>query len=110
MPVAGVPNLHYIIEFLMMNQVKEIIIATSMHRNKILAFIKSMQYKAVKIDVKVIKSESESFGDALREVADLHCIRDDFVIVRGDIITNINFQESLKMHYFIKQQEQKKEN
>jgi len=40
--------------------------------------------------VKGIKSDSESFGDALREVADLHVMKDDFIVVRGDIITNIN--------------------
>jgi len=34
-PLANVPNLHYVIEFLIMNQIKEIIIASSQHRNKI---------------------------------------------------------------------------
>ena len=46
----------------------------------------------------------------MREVADMHIIKDDFVLVRGDIITNINIQDALKMHYHIKQEEAKKEN
>ena len=36
--------------------------------------------------------------------------QDDFIVVRGDIITNINIHEALKMHYFIKKEESKKEN
>jgi NDP-sugar pyrophosphorylase family protein len=36
MPIANVPILHYVIEFLVMNQVKEIVIATGTHRKEIL--------------------------------------------------------------------------
>ena len=93
-----------------MNQVKEIIIASSQHRLKIQSFVKTQNYKGVKIEVKGIKSDSESFGDALREVADLHVMKDDFIVVRGDIITNINIQDALKMHYNVKALESKKEN
>lgn len=64
----------------------------------------------MRIDVKGIKSESESIGDALREVADLQVMKDDFIVVRGDIITNINIQEALKMHFTVKALENKKEN
>ena len=44
-PVANVPNLHYIIEFLMMNSIKEIIV-TCRHnfREVIRAFVKSKGY------------------------------------------------------------------
>lgn len=72
--------------------------------------MKSQAYKGVKIDVKGIKSDSESFGDALREVADLHVIKNDFVVVRGDIITNINIHDALKQHFHVKALEAKKEN
>ena len=102
MPVANVPNLHYVIEFLVMNQVKEIIIATSQHRGKLVSWVKQQGYKGAKIDVKGIKPESESLGDALREVADLKVLRDDFIVVRSDIITNIDIQDALKMHMHTK--------
>ena len=88
-----------------MNKVKEIIIATGYHRQKIQAYVKNQGYKSVKITTVGIKQEAESFGDALREVADMHIIKDDFILVRGDIITNINLQDALKMHYHIKQEE-----
>jgi len=55
-----------------------------------------MAYKGVKIEVKGIKADSENFGDALREVADLRVLKNDFVVVRGDIVTNINIHDALK--------------
>ena len=35
-------------------------------------------------------------------------IRDDFIVVSGDVVTNINLHEALQMHYFIKNEEDKK--
>lgn len=35
-------------------------------------------------------------------------IKDDFIVVSGDVITNINIHEALQMHYFIKNEEDKK--
>ena len=102
-PVANVPNLHYIIEFLIINKVKEIIIASRYHRDKIAGLDKS--YNKIKIRAIGIKPDAASFGDAMREVAENHLIKDDFIVVRGDIITNIDFQDALKMHYNIKKQE-----
>ena len=46
--------------------------------------------------------DAESFGDSLRTVASMQVINDDFIIVRGDMISNINVHEALKMHYHIK--------
>lgn len=103
--VAGVPNLHYIIEFLVMNEVKEIVIAIrNQHKEAVKDFIKTQGYKGkagaksvtmpgnTKVTVCGISNDAESFGDVLRHVADLDgLIMDDFVVVRGDIITNINF-------------------
>lgn len=44
LPIANVPNLHYIIEFLVANKVKEIIIVTSKFRTSIVNFIKQQNY------------------------------------------------------------------
>lgn len=60
--------------------------------------------------MKKISSSANSIGDALREVHQMSIMRDDFIVVRGDIITNIDLTESLKMHYIAKALEDKKEN
>ena len=84
-----------------MNNVKEIIIASRHHREQINALAKKQGYK-VKIKAVGIKQDALNFGDALREVAEMQIIKDDFVVVRGDMITNINFEDALKMHYTVK--------
>ena len=50
-PVANVPLLHYVIEFLLMNKITEIFIASCSMRSQIDSFIKSQNYKGVKIHV-----------------------------------------------------------
>ena len=88
-PIANVSNLHYIIEFLVLNKVKEVIIATKYHQDKIARMDKN--YNKVKIRAIGVTHDSNSLGDVLREVAENHLIKDDFIVVRGDIITNIDF-------------------
>jgi translation initiation factor eIF-2B subunit epsilon len=48
-PIANIPNIHYVIEFLLNNKVTEIFIASCVHRNQIQAFVNSQGYKGVKI-------------------------------------------------------------
>ena len=111
MPIANVPHIHYVIEFLLMNEVKEIIIATCKNsRTLVDQFVKKQNYKGARIKVVAITTGALSFGDALREVAEMSLIKDDFIVVRGDIITNIVLEDAFKMHYHIKQEEGKKEN
>lgn len=65
--IANIPNLHYVIEFLIMNKVTEVFIATTVHSKQISTFLKSYNYKGIKIyEVKL--EDSHSFGDALREI------------------------------------------
>jgi translation initiation factor eIF-2B subunit epsilon len=67
-PVANIPNLHYVIEFLIMNKVTEIFVASVVHAKQITALLKAMHYKGVKI-VEIRLEDSNSLGDALREIS-----------------------------------------
>lgn len=69
--------------------------------------MKNYNYKGVKINVITLESSS-NFGDALREINQLQTIKNDFVLVRGDIITNANIQEALKEHYRLKNDDKEK--
>lgn len=86
-PLANVPILHYVIEFLLMNKVNEIFIASTTQRSQIDSFIKGQNYKGVKINVISLES-CANFGDALREINQLQTIKEEFLLVRGDLITN----------------------
>jgi len=106
-PVANVPILHYAIEFLLMNKVTEIFIATCTMRGQIDSFVKSMGYKGVKINIISLESCS-NFGDALREINQMQTIKEEFLLVRGDIITNADIQSALKEHFKVKAEDKEK--
>lgn len=52
--------------------------------------------------------DAQSVGDVLRTVNDL--FKNDFLLVRGDIITNIDIHPALKMHYHVQTMESDKKN
>ena len=64
----------------------------------------------LQISIKGIQQNSESFGDTLREIQEMNIFKSDFLVVRGDIITNIDLQEAIKYHFEVKALEEKKEN
>lgn len=93
-PVANTPLLHYVIEFLLMNKVTEIFIAQCTMRGQIDQFLKQQNYKGVKIHVISLES-CGNFGDALREINQMQTINNEFILVRGDLITNADIQGAL---------------
>jgi translation initiation factor eIF-2B subunit epsilon len=92
-----------------MNQIKEIIISSKYNRELIEEHTKKFKQQVKKIKV-VATPDADNFGDSLRTVASMNLINDDFLIVRGDLISNINIHDALKMHYHIREEESKKEN
>lgn len=106
-PLANVPILHYVVEFLLMNKVTEIYIASTTQRSQIDSFIKSQNYKGVKINVISLES-CANFGDALREINQLQTIKEEFLLVRGDLITNADIQGALKEHFRAKAEDKDK--
>ena len=75
-------------------------------------FVNSKDYKnqGVKVSIKAIKQDSDSFGDSLREIQELNIFKTDFLVVRGDIVTNINLKDAIKYHFDMKALEERKEN
>ena len=87
----------------MQNQVRDIfIVAKKSNVTKIQEFIKEQEYKSVKIKVVGMTEDAKNVGDVLRTAMGLNLFKDDFLLVRGDVITNIDVHPALKMHYYIK--------
>ena len=49
-----------------------------------------------------------NFGDALREINQLQSIKEEFLLVRGDLITNADIQGALKEHFRAKSEDKDK--
>jgi len=82
---------------LVTNQINEIYIASAYkpHLEKIKKFILERKLRKT-VKTLTIRSDCESFGDALREVAEHKVLDNDFVVVRGDIITNIDLKPAIE--------------
>jgi len=45
-----------------------------------------------------------SLCEALREISNTFDIRDDFILLHGDIVSNLDLKPALEMHYQAKQE------
>jgi len=99
MPLVNVPCLQYTIEFLASSGVGEIFIFCSSHADKVEAFVQATHWPST-LKIECIKNNScQSAGDALRELDNLGQIRSDpFVLVNGDVVSNINLAPVIAAH------------
>ena len=57
-----------------------------------------------------LTDDAKNIGDVLRQVAENKLIKDDFILVRADTVTNIDVRPAIQMHYKIKELQGRAEN
>jgi len=104
MPVASIPMIDYLIDYLSDNNMEEVYILCTVHAQKISEYVKSQHYKSsrnLKINIVQCK-EATSAGSALRSLLESHgdspLLSEDFVVLRGDVITNMPLEKAIKEH------------
>ncbi len=104
MPVAGIPMLDYLIDYLSDNNIEQVYILCTIHSQRITEYVKSQHYKSyrnLKIHTVACKGAT-SVGAALRSFlehyVDTPIVRDDFIVLRGDVITNVPLDRAIKEH------------
>ena len=128
LPLVNVPMISYTLEFLATNGVEEVFVFCSSHADKVEAYLRESGWLASDAGgdgeggeggggdgggaggdraarpghplVRVVKSKRcTSAGDALRELdREGHIRSDPFVLVSGDVITNIDLASVIKEH------------
>jgi len=104
-PVANTPIILYTLEFLAINDVKEVFLVSAWEPKLLrdsIDYVKEYHKigKQSTLKITYIKLESaQSLADALREVNDSVELRDEFILVMGDIVCNADLTDALKMHY-----------
>lgn len=101
LPLVNCTLLDYTVDFLVSSGVKEIYVFCSYHVEQILNFIKDpvWQGKHSTCSFHPVRSEGcMSLGDALREIDRRASIKSDFILVHGDLVSNIKLDKILKEH------------
>eukprot|EP01135_Chromosphaera_perkinsii_P012451 Nk52_evm62s2657 gene=Nk52_evmTU62s2657 len=101
MPLANVPLLEYTLDFLVAGGVQEVFVFCSTHSDKVRAHLDLIKaqgrFRGVQL-TPIMSQECLSVGDALREIDQLSLIRSDFVLVSGDVVSNMKFDKVLEEH------------
>ncbi|KAI9218258.1 nucleotide-diphospho-sugar transferase [Blastocladiella britannica] len=101
LPLCNVPLIEYTLECLALAQVTEVFIVCCAHSDLIKSYILNSHWNtdASPMAIHVIVSRSSlSMGDVLRELDTKQLIKADFILVSGDVISNLRLDAVVAAH------------
>ncbi|CAK7895706.1 translation initiation factor eIF-2B subunit epsilon [[Candida] anglica] len=101
LPLANVPLIEYTLEFLAKAGVNEVFLMCSSHADQISDYIDKSKWSSKNSPFKVtsiMSLESRSVGDSMRDLDNRGLITGDFLLVSGDVVTNIDFAKAMSVH------------
>lgn len=101
LPLLNVPIIEYTFEFLAISGVQEVILLCRAHADQIKHYIARSRWakatSTMHIQI-VVAPESMSVGDGLREVDARGLIHGDFILVSGDVLSNMDLGRAIEAH------------
>ncbi|ELU00049.1 hypothetical protein CAPTEDRAFT_153443 [Capitella teleta] len=98
LPLANVPVIDYTLEFLNSAGIQETFIFVCSHADQVKAHI-AKRWSQSEMDVQVLVSEDcLSAGDALRDIDAKSVIHSDFVLINGDLVSNVKLIPLIEQH------------
>lgn len=101
LPLVNVPMLEYTLELLARNDVQDIIIFAAAWADQIVAYMNKTRWFHREPELRVtvmVSSQCRSVGDALRHVHESGRIVGDFVLVYGDVVSNLDLKPAIASH------------
>lgn len=100
LPLANVPLIEYTLEFLAKAGVNEVYLMCSSHAEQIQKYVEQLKWatNAAFTVTTIMNLESRSVGDAMRDLDNRGLISGDFLLVSGDVVTNIDFGRVMQFH------------
>ncbi|TDZ28563.1 putative translation initiation factor eIF-2B subunit epsilon [Colletotrichum spinosum] len=104
LPLANTPLIEYTLEFLAMNGVQEVFIYCGSHSEQIENYINTSRWSPLSIrtpftSLQFIRvSDARSIGDFLRDLDGRGIMDGDFILVHGDLVSNISLDGALAAH------------
>ncbi|KTW27685.1 hypothetical protein T552_02125 [Pneumocystis carinii B80] len=99
--LANIPLIEYTFEFLALGGVQEVYIFCHEHGEEIKEYIEKSKWNDIASPFSVqtiISSENLSAGDVLRELDARKWIESDFLLINGDVVSNISLKEVISEH------------
>lgn len=108
LPLVNRPLIDYTVEFLAVAGVSEIFVFCCTHAEDIRSHLKASRWmnptSPVKLHI-IVSEDCPSVGDALRNIDAQSLIRSDFVLVSGDLVSNMHLREVIQKHREIKKRD-----
>ncbi|KAL2865558.1 translation initiation factor eIF2B catalytic subunit epsilon [Aspergillus lucknowensis] len=101
LPLANTPLIEYTFEFLANAGVEEVFLYGGAHSDQLEGYINGSKWRAPSSPFKqftFLKSTSTSVGDVMRDLDGKHLITGDFLVVSGDVISNLPIEGALAKH------------
>ncbi|KNC46723.1 uncharacterized protein AMSG_11564, partial [Thecamonas trahens ATCC 50062] len=101
LPLVNTPVLDYTLEFLASSGVKEIFVFCCAHPELISAHLDGSKWTKASSKVTVttiINTQCITIGDALRDMDSRDVISGDFVLVAGDVVSNLDLRPVIAEH------------
>ncbi|KAI0905825.1 eIF4-gamma/eIF5/eIF2-epsilon [Ustulina deusta] len=104
LPLANTPLIEYTLEFLAMNDVKEVFVYCGAHFEQIEYYIQNSRWLPIAQSspfsvLEFIRvADARSVGDFLRDLDGRGIIGGDFLLVHGDLVSNLSLEGALAAH------------
>ena len=101
LPLVNRPLIDYTIDFLAASGVKQIFVYCSSHAGMIKSHLEKSKLSKPNSPVQLTIMMSEncySLGDAMRDIDSQSLIRSDFILVSGDLVSNMKLKEVIMEH------------
>ncbi|KAK0384350.1 hypothetical protein NLU13_8437 [Sarocladium strictum] len=104
LPLANTPLIEYTLEFLAMNGVQEVYMYCGNHTDQVEEYINRSRWPSTSrtspfsVLQFVRVSDAKSVGDVLRDMDSRSLVDGDFLLVHGDLVSNVLLDKSLAAH------------
>ncbi|CEP64588.1 translation initiation factor eIF2B catalytic subunit epsilon LALA0_S12e02366g [Lachancea lanzarotensis] len=101
LPLANVPLIEYTLEFLAKAGASEVYLMCASHAEQMSEYIEQSKWNQPWSPFRVstiMSLESRSVGDAMRDLDNRGIVTGDFILVSGDLVTNMEFDKALDFH------------
>ncbi|KAF2195300.1 heat shock transcription factor 2 [Zopfia rhizophila CBS 207.26] len=101
LPLANTPLIEYTFEFLANAGVEEIFVYCGAHRELVEEHINRSKWSSLSSPfskLELIQSTSHSIGDAMRDLDTRGLLVSDFLLVYGDVVSNLPLESALAAH------------